>query len=54
MSSNEDVELYTNRKYEVLVRNETRFLSRNDISKEDLVTIVVSGILMPLSDSSSK
>lgn len=37
MSTNEDVELYTNRKYEVLVRNETRFLSRNDISKEDLV-----------------
>lgn len=37
MSSNEDVELFTNKKYEVLVRNETRFYAGSDISKEDSV-----------------
>lgn len=36
-NSNEDVELYNNKSYEVLIRSEQRFMSSREIKQEDMV-----------------
>ncbi|MEP4534731.1 MAG: hypothetical protein ABJ004_16690 [Cyclobacteriaceae bacterium] len=45
--SNEDVELYNSRTYEVLVRNETRFFANREIKKEDNVNKITYAIDKP-------